>query len=50
VTSQAQRVVDPTDERIGAVRPKLRLELEFLDLERAFGSGFADEVGAADFA
>ena len=31
---QLERVVDPLDERVGAVRAELRLELELADLER----------------
>ena len=47
---ELERVVDPLDERVGAVRAELRLELELADLERALGGGLADEVRAADLA
>ena len=47
---ELERVVDPLDERVGAVRTELRLELEVAHLDAALRGRFADQVGAADLA
>jgi len=45
---QAERVVDPADEALGAGASELRLELELLDLGVVAVGRLADQVGVAD--